>query len=362
MANNDFKIEVPISVKGDTSGKKFGQGIAEQIKKSLGSIGIGKEGGKGDNGISTKILGVATAGTAAVLGILGLLKPVMNLFKAIMVLLFWPLIPYFKNALIALGDFAGKMKEGGGGVTGAIGAGAAPTERQISLGAGAYENIGTAITGALVIAVGVAIAAAAPFVAGATIGIAFGVALLGAMILFAPQIAEGIVNSIGEFWSGLLAIVLIGAGATLLSITLFALGGWILVLVGLLTSAIVAFLPELTKFGTWLWGKITGFISSGMDILKGIGSWIWDKVTGFFDGGGNSTSVDDAIITPQGVVHTNPQDYIIATKDPSSLGGGKSITIQINNPSVRNDMDIKKIANQVSQVLQRQMSGRISAG
>ena len=88
-SDNSFKIEIPISVKGDTSGKKFGQGIAEQIKKSLGSIGIGKQNSSGKDGATlTKVLGVATAGTAAVLGILGLLKPVMNLFKAIMILLF----------------------------------------------------------------------------------------------------------------------------------------------------------------------------------------------------------------------------------------------------------------------------------
>ena len=35
MANN-FKIEVPIKITGDKGGKKVGEGIAEQIKKSIG--------------------------------------------------------------------------------------------------------------------------------------------------------------------------------------------------------------------------------------------------------------------------------------------------------------------------------------
>lgn len=353
MAGNKINIEIPFKANVKGGGKKIGETIAEQIKKSLKSVGIGKSTeGKGDSKILTNILGVVSAGTAGILALLGLLKPVMNLFKAILILLFWPLIPILKPVLESLGEFAKKMKEQGGGITGAIAAAAQPTKMQISLGAKENENIATAFAGALVIAIGVAIAAAS-VIAGVSIVPGFVIALSGALILFVPQIAEGIVSSIGTFWSSILSIAMIAIP----TIILFAMGGWILALVGLLTAAVIAFLPELKKFGSWLWEKITTFIDSGMDKLKGIGSWIWDKITGFFGGGKNSRSVGDAIITPQGVVHTNPNDFIIATKDPSKLGG-KGITININNPSVRNDMDIKKIADQVSMVLQRKTSGR----
>ena len=40
---NEFKIEVPIKIKSDKGGKKIGAEIAEQIKKTMGSIGIGKK-------------------------------------------------------------------------------------------------------------------------------------------------------------------------------------------------------------------------------------------------------------------------------------------------------------------------------
>jgi hypothetical protein len=41
-------------------------------------------------------------------------------------------------------------------------------------------------------------------------------------------------------------------------------------------------------------------------------------------------NVNDAIITPQGVVNTHPEDYIIATKHPETLMGGKAAPVYIN--------------------------------
>jgi len=48
-----------------------------------------------------------------------------------------------------------------------------------------------------------------------------------------------------------------------------------------------------------------------------------------------SIRVNDAIITPKGVVHTHPEDYIIATKRPQDLmsGGGANVIVQIFNNS-----------------------------
>ena len=44
-------------------------------------------------------------------------------------------------------------------------------------------------------------------------------------------------------------------------------------------------------------------------------------------------SVNDAIITPSGVINTHPDDYLIATKNPSALGGsgGSNVNITVNN-------------------------------
>jgi hypothetical protein len=46
----------------------------------------------------------------------------------------------------------------------------------------------------------------------------------------------------------------------------------------------------------------------------------------------NTTTVNDAIITPRGIVNTHPEDYIIATKHPERLtGGGGNVRVIINN-------------------------------
>ena len=42
-------------------------------------------------------------------------------------------------------------------------------------------------------------------------------------------------------------------------------------------------------------------------------------------------SVNDMILTPQGNFSTNPNDYIIATKNPQSLGGGAVVNVSVNN-------------------------------
>ena len=110
--------------------------------------------------------------------------------------------------------------------------------------------------------------------------------------------------------------------------------------------------------GSNIWNFIKGLFKGTIDVSKTV--WNWFK--GLFGGSnGKTTSVGDAIITPQGVVKTDPKDFIIATKNPGSIGG-KNITININNPSVRNDQDIKKMASEFSRVLQRQLGGRISTG
>lgn len=41
--------------------------------------------------------------------------------------------------------------------------------------------------------------------------------------------------------------------------------------------------------------------------------------------------VGDAVITPKGIVNTDPSDYLIATKNPSTLGGNKGNTLNVYN-------------------------------
>lgn len=58
----------------------------------------------------------------------------------------------------------------------------------------------------------------------------------------------------------------------------------------------------------------------------------------------SGTSVNDMILTPQGNFSTDPNDYIIATKNPQSLGGGGNTVVQmmvkINN-TIANTASVK---------------------
>lgn len=80
-----------------------------------------------------------------------------------------------------------------------------------------------------------------------------------------------------------------------------------------------------------------GFLGNAAD-------WFGDT----FERGANfwdfSGSVDDAVISPSGnVVSTSPQDYLIATKNPSSLArgrGGMTNIVHVKNNEILGEDDV----------------------
>lgn len=64
--------------------------------------------------------------------------------------------------------------------------------------------------------------------------------------------------------------------------------------------------------------------------------------------------VDDVIITPQGSYSTHPDDYIIATKNPKSLGGGSTINVNINGGMYLDQNSARKIGDEIIRVLDLQ--------
>ena len=68
--------------------------------------------------------------------------------------------------------------------------------------------------------------------------------------------------------------------------------------------------------------------------------------------------VNDAIITKTGqVVKTDPQDYIFAMKQPQKLANaagssvGGNYTINIYNPVVKDDKDIRQLKNELERLI-----------
>jgi len=121
-------------------------------------------------------------------------------------------------------------------------------------------------------------------------------------------------------------------------------------------SNITKMADRVTQWLTKLWNTTKDRLASAVEFLKNLPAEIWDyisegfndlvdAVTGLagdiadtvadsisfsnpFGGFGGTTSVDDAIIRPNGdVIKTNPRDTLIATQNPGSMGGGKVVNI-----------------------------------
>lgn len=87
----------------------------------------------------------------------------------------------------------------------------------------------------------------------------------------------------------------------------------------------------ITKFTDGLIRLMTG--EGELQILKGF------RGKGFVSGG-NSTEVDDAVITPQGqIVKTDPRDFIIATQNPQQLtSGAPDVITSGGNDAIMSEM------------------------
>lgn len=331
----DFKIEVPIEVKG-TGGKGIGEKIADafskQIKGLTKSIGVGAPGAEG-MGIGGKS-GLKMAGTlAAIFGVLDamsfIIKPIMNLFKVILMLFFLPLIPIFKPAMQALAAFikwfAPVMQKA-----------AKWTEKIYYKVVDFIVSLIQGISGVLGFVFG-KLGDAWEFIKnfGTIIWRDYIVPGFEAVLGFGTKIWDEIVQPAWMFLSDV--------------------GSWIW------EDILKPAWNYLEKVGEWVWDIIKSPWKWLAEKIKTIWDWIKDALGSIVPswlGGGRK---DDFISRPgQAPVSFNPSDTIIGVKDISKLGG--SIVININNPIVRQSSDIKNIANEVSRVLQRQMSGRISSG
>lgn len=111
----------------------------------------------------------------------------------------------------------------------------------------------------------------------------------------------------------------------------------------------------------WLEEYITNPIKSFFNKIKDWVSNLWNKISGNSTKEKESQSVSDAIIAPGGkVITTDPQDYLIATKDPSSLiGSGSKISnlnITISIEKIDSEARIRELAEKISSEIQRKTS------
>ena len=138
-----------------------------------------------------------------------------------------------------------------------------------------------------------------------------------------------------------------------------------------ITDPIVDFFKRLWTGLSNIWTSIDTWITTYIvqpikDFFNKISNWfsnMWDSLFGGGDNTGSESSSDaikDGIVQNGKVITTDPADYIIATKDPSSLGtSGMAIStmnVNINIQELNNDLQIDQLALKVSEAIQRRTS------
>lgn len=348
----DFKIEIPIKVK--TGSKKqdedIGKKIAEQIKQSLQTIGVGegtsksvgKFGGK-------KAVGILGAILATIDAIFIFIKPIFSLLRVVLILLFIPLVPIMKVALSALKAFAEGAKDAPQiGLTGepvldvpisianiALRVGAAIGEFLVWLGRGAFE-LGERIGHWLFDTVMVPIADSITDVILSTAGI------ISSSLTFLASIPLMVWNTIlkpaWEFF--------IGIGERIWTNILEPAWSW------------------FKDIGSRIWNILVGGFMNAKNLLVDGFKLI---INGIIDLVNRIPGINVTKLAEGGIV-TKPTFAMIGEAGPEAViplnkgGLGNTINITINKPTVRNDADLKTMANEVGRILQRQMPGRISSG
>lgn len=148
-----------------------------------------------------------------------------------------------------------------------------------------------------------------------------GVTLLGAIVLLVKSL-EGLIN---------LFQIILSLGAAIGQLV----SGVLTIAFKTLEGLVSGLIDLVMKLAGWLEKVFNRFSSIG-NIASSIGKFIGGKITG----------VNDAIIAPNGnIITTHPDDYLIATKDPKSLGGGGVIV------NVYGDVSGQELIDKVSSAL-----------
>jgi len=124
------------------------------------------------------------------------------------------------------------------------------------------------------------------------------------------------------------------------------------------SSAINSVMSKIQAFVSWAQGILAPILGA-INAVGNAASVFGKSVAGAVSSAANVLNIHDAIITPSGqVIQSDPADYLFATKNPGSLGGGPGVTVNINGGMFLSDQSATLIANQVAKILNRQLKLR----
>jgi hypothetical protein len=375
----DYEINIPVKTtsSGTNDKKDIGKSIAEQIKKSLDSIGITKTQNQGgveiiksketinkasgikedkqsDNSKKQRLWakfrktcgsswcwfnGSKSALSVVLEGLMQTLEPLINVLKALFVVVFLPLMPIIKDLTKVIGQLIPGIQKLFGG--------------EINLGDFVKTYMGPFLEG-----VGKAfwdflkLIAAAGFEIGKWIGglvVQLGHLIGGVIVKINDYIIRAIFSAI-KFFRDIINGIYESLGNMGMKIWNFIWDG-------------LQFIGDIGE-------KIWNFILEGLRTMGDLGSKIWDFIKGaisslggIFSGGNSGSSNEKRAV---GGPVTGGTTYMVGEKGPelftpSSSGsitsnnriGGESITINVTGNNFRDEQDMKKLADIISQRLQR---------
>jgi len=340
-----YKIDVPVGKgKDEGSSSSSSSSNKETDKNSTAMKSLTKAVAVGNV--------IAGALSGALSGVAQLFQPLIRILSALFIVIFLPLLPLLIKLTDALADLTAKIAAGGGGVKGLA-----------KVVSGDSGNMGKILKGAGLIILGVIAVIALFFVSGF---VALGALIIAAFLLLATGITvfwDGFKNVLYRIWEGMKnwwEDVVIRFNAIIQGFIDF--GVW----VGKLGASIWEWfkdgLKDIAEFHLWIWDIFV----DGLKGIANLGSKIWGVIksslsglgnmaSGWF-GGGKASGGSVSAGTTYLVGENGPELFSPGSSGNITPNGkfGGSTTINVNNPVVRNDQDIRKLTDMISKKLQSQ--------
>ncbi len=116
---------------------------------------------------------------------------------------------------------------------------------------------------------------------------------------------------------------------------------------------VVNFIMDKIQAVVQAWNNMVSLISAP---VKAVGSAIGNTASGALSEIKHLVGINDGIVQNGKVITTHPDDYIIATKTPQTLGvgkngGGATIVLNLNYPQFRNQDDVSVVRKQLDTAL-----------
>lgn len=308
-----------------------------------------------------KVVGIVAIGALLISALLKPFEPIIKLLGVILSLLFLPLIPLLKPVLLILADMAKNIAESAGAfLSGDIGLGEfiAQVGSELITGFAAIVPVVLELFLQILNAFLEALPVLIPLLGEALEKV------IAALVTFMPLFVDALIafmeavpveKIIGALTTVILALipfagVLIEAFADFIAAIIPQIGKIVPSLVEAFVAIIEAMIPLIPQLMDSLIVVMDALLTAMFAAITG-------KIKNFFGfgGGGNETSVADAIIRPNGqIIRTDPADTLIATKDPGALGrseGGFIFSPTINlNGAINSELDVRRMAEQIAQI------------